>query len=100
MSQARDDLSKSRRILKQIDLLLDLVRDGDVFSKIPYKEIEILENSLLKSRMATANIMATLGDARGLPTTPLQRRDKGNEHGNTVIEKHDDGVSKGKGNRG
>ena len=100
MSAAKGDLAKSRRILRQLDILLDILRDETAFTTVIYKEIEPLEGHLLKARLCAANIMAHFGDNSGYPKTPLQRRSKDNEHGNTLTPKHNDGVSKGEGGRG
>ena len=93
MSVVKGDLSKARRILRQLDLLLDILRDETVFTTVIYKQIEPLENYLLKARLCVANIMARFGYNSGYPTTPLPRPSKDNEHGNTFVEKQDDGVS-------
>ena len=100
MSVNRGDLSKARRILRQLGILLDLINDKSVFTGIHYKEIESLENHLVMARAATANIMASLGDSSGFLSVHPPLRSKDNEHGNTLTPKHNDGVSKGEGGRG
>ena len=95
----KGDMSKSRRVLRQLDILLDLVRDETVFSNINYKEVEVLESHLIMARAATANIMATLGDSSEFISGYLQRRSKDNEHG-TIDEEHNTGISEEGGDRG
>jgi hypothetical protein len=57
------DLTKARRLLKLLDVIIDLVEDDSVFEFLPFKEVETIVVNVRRARKATANVLRGMGDA-------------------------------------
>ena len=75
----------ARRVLKELSILLHLVQDEQVFITVSYKEIQSLEDALLRGILSSANIMASLGDKSGYTAVESPKRNKGKEHGHIIV---------------